>query len=369
MYVTRPNQPDLSYLNQLFGSVWSSSILTNCGPLHQKLESELTKLLDTPNVSLFSNGTLALLVALKSLRLTGEVITTPYTFIATTNAICWNNLTPVFADIEADSFNLCPTSAEKLITPNTCAILPVHCYGFPCDVDGFNKLGQNYNLPVIYDASHAFGTLFRNKPLPTYGDMSTLSFHATKVFNTVEGGAIVSNIFGSKEKHDRLKNFGFVDETRDAANVLNAILSQLQCAVGLAQLPTLSASRNSRKTISDRYSSSLSHIEYFRCPEIPLDTFYNYAYYPLRVVGHATDGQSLRDKLYEFLRVNHNIFSRRYFYPIIPHFQYFSSYLRSTDCIINASKASEEVLCLPLYPQLSDSIQTRIIDAILHFHP
>ena len=247
VYVTRPNQPDLSYLNQLFGSVWSSSILTNCGPLHQKLESELTKLLDTPNVSLFSNGTLALLVALKSLRLTGEVITTPYTFIATTNAICWNNLTPVFADIEADSFNLCPTSAEKLITPNTCAILPVHCYGFPCDVDGFNKLGQNYNLPVIYDASHAFGTLFRNKPLPTYGDMSTLSFHATKVFNTVEGGAIVSNIFGSKEKHDRLKNFVFVDETTVAANGINEKLSELHAAVGLEQLPTLSASQTHEK--------------------------------------------------------------------------------------------------------------------------
>ncbi len=253
IYVTRPHLPPLADVVKLLEGVWDRRILTNGGPLHQQLETELAAYLGVEHLSLFANGTLALLVALKALRLQGEVITSPFSFIATSEALSWNGLEPVFADINPRSFGLDPRSIESRITPRTSAILAVHCYGFPCDVEVIQRLADDYNLRVIYDAAHAFAVDCHCGSLLQHGDLSILSFHATKVFNTFEGGAIISPDAKTKKRIDRLKNFGFVDEVSVAVNGINAKMSELHAAVGLAQLPGMAAAIAQRRAVAEAY--------------------------------------------------------------------------------------------------------------------
>jgi len=279
--VTRPHLPPLAEVTRLLEGVWERRILTSGGPLHQQLEQELCAHLGVEHLSLFANGTLALLVALKALRLQGEVITTPFSFVATSEALSWNGLEPVFADIDPRSFCLDPASIEASITPRTSAILAVHCYGFPCDVEAIQRIADDYNLRVIYDAAHAFGVDCHCGSLLQHGDLSILSFHATKVFTTFEGGAIVSPDAKTKKRIDRLKNFRFVDELTVAANGINAKMSELHAAVGLAQLPVIEAAIAARRAVAEAYLDQLNDLPGLDLPDYGVAQNPNYAYFPV----------------------------------------------------------------------------------------
>ena len=366
IYVTKPFLPPLSEMLPYFESIWQSRILSNSGPHHQCLEENLEKFLGVPEISLFGNGTLALLIALKSLRLSGEVITTPYTFVATANSICWNNLTPVFADIDPDTFNLDPVSVEKKITPNTCAILPVHCYGIPCDVSMFSQLGDNYNLPVVYDASHAFGVRMSGESILNYGDLSTLSFHATKVFNTFEGGAVVSGSAAKKRKIDRLKNFGFVDETTVAVNGINAKMSEICAVIGLAQINHVERCLQARHKVARIYARELSIVSQLLLPHYNETFEANYAYYPVRVLEDIACSKT-RDGLVSWLRSEYSIYARRYFYPLVSQFPYFRGFCSDDSDIKNSLIAASQVVCLPIYPDMTESDLSRVINAIKEY--
>jgi dTDP-4-amino-4,6-dideoxygalactose transaminase len=260
LFVTEPSLPELNDLIPLLRGIWNSRILTNCGPLHQQLESQLEKWLNVPKLSLFANGTLALLTALQALRIRGEVITTPYSFVATSHALRWNGITPVFVDIDPATGNLDPDQIESAITTETTAILAVHTYGFPCQVDRIQRIADNYNLRVIYDACHAFGVQDAEGSILRHGDLSVLSFHATKVFNTFEGGAIVSGDARTKHHIDDLKNFGFVDEVTVAAIGINGKMNEFQAAMGLLQLRTIAEQIERRRQIATRYRNDLAEI-------------------------------------------------------------------------------------------------------------
>lgn len=356
IYVTRPHLPPLADVVKLLEGVWDRRILTNGGPLHEQFEKELATYLGVQHLSLFSNGTLALLVALKALRLQGEVITTPFSFVATSEALSWNGLVPVFADIQKGSYGLDPSSIEASITPNTTAILPVHCYGFPCDVEAIQRIADNYNLKVIYDAAHAFGVECHCGSLLQHGDLSVLSFHATKVFNTFEGGAIICPDAKTKKRIDRLKNFGFVDELTVAANGINAKMSELHAAVGLAQLPGMGAAIAARERLAQLYQVELQELPGLLLPEFKQALRPNYAYMPVRVTPEAAVD---REVLVEILR-HEGVVPRRYFHPLIPEFQYYRSNASADPARYPvAARASQEVLCLPIYPDLSEA-------AVLH---
>jgi len=349
IYVTRPHLPPLADVVKLLEGVWDRRILTNGGPLHQQLETELAAYLGVEHLSLFANGTLALLVALKALRLQGEVITSPFSFIATSEALSWNGLEPVFADINPRSFGLDPRSIESRITPRTSAILAVHCYGFPCDVEVIQRLADDYNLRVIYDAAHAFAVDCHCGSLLQHGDLSILSFHATKVFNTFEGGAIISPDAKTKKRIDRLKNFGFVDEVSVAVNGINAKMSELHAAVGLAQLPGMAAAIAQRRAVAEAYCAQLADLQHLQLPDFSQAAQPNYAYLPVLV---QDDAPISRDALLELLR-GHGIVARRYFHPLIPEFQYYRSNASADPaCYPEAVRAARQVLCLPIYPDL-----------------
>ena len=365
IFVTKPYLPSYDEVSPLLKEIWDTKVLTNSGPHHEKLESRLEKFLGVSNISLFSNGTLALLVALKSLRLAGEVITTPFTFIATANSICWNNLTPVFADIDPITFNLDPSDVERKINSNTCAILPVHCYGNPCDVRSFEALGENYNLPVIYDASHAFGVQLNGESILKFGDFSTLSFHATKVFNTFEGGAVVSPSSSAKRRLDRLKNFGFVSESVVASNGINAKMSEFSAAVGLAQLNCIDDCILRRTKIARIYCDALSGINRLSLPSYPDNVRHNIAYFPIRVISSQ---HSVRDSLVNHMREAFKLHPRKYFYPLVNDFPYFSGYHDLNRFPLpSATRAASEVICLPIYPDLTESDISRVIDSLISF--
>ena len=366
IYITRPYLPPLSEVFPLLEDIWKTRVLTNSGPFHELLEETLCKQLDISNISLFSNGTLALLVALKSLRLSGEVITTPYTFIATANSICWNGLTPVFADIDPVSYNLDPCKVEQRITPNTCAVLPVHCYGNPCDVDKFKSLGENYNLPIIYDASHAFGVNIGGTSLLSYGDFATLSFHATKVFNTFEGGAVVSAGLSTKKSLDRLKNFGFVDELTVASNGINAKMSEFSAAVGLCQIHHIESCLEKRRRIARIYSSQFGQLSQVRVPIYSTNVSHNIAYYPIRISSHGASSKT-RDGLVEWMRENYLVYARRYFFPLIYQFPYFSSFCDDPTSLPNAISAASEVVCLPIYAEMKEDEISRVVDSVITY--
>lgn len=330
--------------------IWKNKTLTNGGPFHQNLEQALCEYLGVEHVALFTNGTIALLTALQALRVTGEVITTPYSFVATSHALLWNSIKPVFVDVDPSTLNIDPSKIEAAITPQTTAILAVHCYGHPCDVDAIERIAETYNLKVLYDAAHAFGVECHCGSVLRHGDMSVLSLHATKVFNTFEGGAIICPDMKTKLRIDHLKNFGFEDETSVIAPGINGKMSEFNAALGLLQLDYIDAAMLRRKEIDEVYRERLATVEGIECLEHSGEAKANYAYFPILVRGNY--GLS-RDELYALLK-RHDIHTRRYFYPLISDFPMYRS-LPSSDphLLPMAGKAASEVLCLPIYPDLS----------------
>ncbi len=359
-YVTRPALPPLSEFVEYLEKIWQSKILTNNGPFHQELEKELARYLGVEYLSLFSNGTLALVTALQVLRISGEVITTPFSFVATTHALWWNNIKPVFVDVEPETFNLDPTKIESAITPKTTALLPVHVYGNPCDVDKLRAICDIYGLRLIYDAAHTFGVKINGSSIVDFGDLSVLSFHATKVFNTFEGGAIVCHDEATKKRIDYLKNFGFAGETVVVAPGVNAKMNECQAALGLLQLKYIDENIKKRKAVADRYREGLRQIKGMSFLEDIPGVHHNYAYFPI-FVDEAEYGYS-RDVLYEELK-RHNIYGRRYFYPLISTFPAYRS-LESADPknLSVASRVADQVICLPIFPDLEQEVQDRVIE-------
>lgn len=357
IYVTQPYLPPLEEFIPYLEQIWANKVLTNGGPFHQQLEQALCRYLGVPHISLFSNGTLALITALQALRIKGEVITTPYSFVATAHALLWQNCTPVFVDIEPHTLNLDPAKIEAAITPQTTAILPVHCYGNPCDAAAIQKIADNYNLRVIYDAAHAFGVQDAGGSILRHGDLSVLSFHATKVFNTFEGGAIICHDAKTKQRIDHLKNFGFVDEVTVVAPGINAKMSEINAAFGLLQLEHMPHVMQRRAEIDAYYREQLAHVPGITCLPQGHQTVANHSYFPILV---GPEYHLSRDELYEKLK-KHGIHARRYFYPLISDFPMYRG-LPSTNRInlLVAANAAEHVLCLPLYPALPLKGQNKI---------
>jgi dTDP-4-amino-4,6-dideoxygalactose transaminase len=355
IYVTRPFLPALEEFLPYLERIWQSHHLTNAGPFHQEFESALADFLGVEHVSLFANGTLALLTALQALRIAGDVITTPFSFVATSHVLTWNRLRPVFVDIEPETFNLDPEKIRAAITPETTAILPVHVYGTPCNIGRIAEIAAEHNLRVIYDAAHAFGVGHHGRNVAAYGDLSVLSFHATKVFNTFEGGAIVSRTPEMKLRIDRLKNFGFADEVTVIEPGINGKMNEFQAALGLLQLKHVDAAIARRRAIHELYCSALADTPGIVLPARTDD--HNFSYFPLQVgAGYALT----RDALYEHLKTQ-GIFSRRYFYPLISEFPMYRS-LSSAQShnLPNASAAAKAVLCLPIYPDLPHEEALRV---------
>ncbi len=361
VYVTQPYLPPLDEFIPYLEKIWESKWLTNNGPFHQQLEVALSEYLGVEHVSLFVNGTLALITALQSLRITGEVITTPYSFVATSHSLLWNGINPVFVDIERDTLNLDPAKIEAAITPHTTAIMPVHCYGRPCNVKAIQTIADNYNLKVIYDAAHAFGVCDSGGSILRHGDLSVLSFHATKVFNTFEGGAIVCPDAKTKTRLDHLKNFGFVDEVSVVAPGINGKMSEINAAFGLLQLKHVDQALARRKDIDVAYRERLQGIKGIRClPHDKTDTP-NFAYFPILV---GDDYAVSRDALHQALK-DQGIYPRRYFYPLISDFSMYRSLPSARpDNLPVAVDAANQILCLPIYPDL-DSAQVEIITQLI----
>lgn len=361
VYVTQPALPPIAEFIPYLEQIWASKILTNGGPFHQQLEKALCEYLGVKHLALFSNGTLGLVTALQALRITGEVITTPYSFVATAHSLLWNGIRPIFVDIHPDSLNLDPARIEAAITPQTTAIMPVHCYGHPCDVAEIQRIADNYNLKVIYDAAHAFGVQDSEGSILRHGDLSVLSFHATKVFNTFEGGAIICPDAKIKQRIDRLKNFGFVDETTVVAPGINGKMSEINAAFGLLQLTHVNEALAKRQNVSTTYRNALQEVTGIRL--LPTTEIYktNYSYFPILVEENYPIS---RDALYQKLKDN-NIFSRRYFYPLISDFPMYKGIASATPQNLPiATNAAHRVLCLPIYPTLSKKDQQRVIDVI-----
>lgn len=348
-YVTQPLLPDLQDFIPYLETIWENKILTNGGPFHQQLEQALCDYLGVKHICLFSNGTLALMTALQALRVAGEVITTPYSFVATAHSLLWNNIKPVFADIAPDSLNLDPDKIEAAITPLTTAIMPVHCYGRPCDVERIEKIADNYGLKVIYDAAHAFGVDYKGSSVLNYGDLSVISFHATKIFNTFEGGAIICPDAKTKQRIDHLKNFGFVDEVTVVAAGINGKMSEINAAFGLLQLKGIDAARAQRAAIDARYRTGLAGIAHIDCPPLAPPEQANHAYFPILV---RPQFQLSRDALFGLLR-EHDIYARRYFYPLISDFPMYRGLPSANSANLpQARRAAQQVICLPIYPTL-----------------
>lgn len=361
VYVTQPFLPPLEEFHSYLEEIWQSGWLTNNGPFHTKFEDALSTYLGVEHISLFTNGTLALVTALQALRITGEVITTPYSFVATAHSLLWNGAKPVFVDIDPTSFNLNPALIEAAITPQTTAILAVHTYGVPCNVTAIQQIADIYGLKVIYDAAHAFAVKDNGGSILRHGDLSILSFHATKIFNTFEGGAIICPDAKTKRRIDDLKNFGFANETTVVATGINGKMNEVQAAFGLLQLKYIDEIICKRKAIDERYRHAFADLDKICCPTIPADIFWNHAYFPILMSPSLT---SRRDALYEYLK-GEGIHSRRYFFPLISEFSMyrgFPSAARSN--LINATDISNRVLCLPIYPALSTADQDKIIHLI-----
>ena len=361
-FVTQPELPPLEDFLPYLREIWDSRVLTNGGPFHQRLEAALCEHLGVKHISLFTNATIALVTALQSLRIGGEVITTPYSFVATAHSLLWNGIKPVFVDIDPVTLNLDPAQVEAAITPATTAILPVHCYGTPCDVDALRTIAENYNLKIIYDAAHAFGVQRGGQSVLNHGDLSILSFHATKVFNTFEGGAIVSPDARTKQHIDHLKNFGFVNETTVVATGINGKMSEFNAALGLVQLGRIDAAITRRAEIDRLYRELLADVPGIRMLAPAEGVRANHAYFPIFV----EPGFPLaRDALYLALR-DAGIHGRRYFYPLISDFPMYRGLPSAApDRLPVARRASASVICLPIYPALEDVEVVRIAQAIV----
>lgn len=349
--VTQPYLPPLDEFIPYLESIWENKVLTNNGQFHRLLEDALCEYLGVEYISLFTNGTIALITALKALGVTGEVITTPYTFVATAHSLKWNGIKPVFIDTAGDSFNIDASKIENAITAKTSAIMPVHCYGVPCDVERIDKIAKKHGLKVIYDAAHAFGVSIGDRSILEFGDMSILSFHATKVFNTFEGGAIVCRTKNDKLKIDNLKNFGFLNEVSITEVGINGKMSEVNAAFGLLQLKHIDNVLHRRKEIAKLYISLLQENPHVSIPLKDMIDIVNNSYFPIIVLG---EHPLSRDELYEYLK-QHDIYARRYFYPLLSDFSVYSDeYCFVSNAFHKAKYLSDKVLCLPIYPDLSD---------------
>ncbi len=361
IFVTQPLLPELDDFLPYLQEIWASKILTNGGPMHQKLEQMLAEYLGVEHVALFNNGTIALLTAIQSLRVTGEVITTPYSFVATAHSLLWNGIKPIFVDIDPETLNIDPRKIEAAITPQTTAIMPVHCYGTPCDSAALQSIAETYNLRVLYDAAHAFGVKDAGGSILRHGDLSILSFHATKVFNTFEGGAIICPDEKTKKRIDRLKNFGFADEVTVVAPGINGKMSEINAAFGLLQLQHIDKALERRQKIDTFYRRSLKNIPGIRLIGQQKNTTPNYSYFPILI---EEDYPLSRDDLYQKLK-DHKIYARRYFFPLIsdfPMYRAMPSAQRSNLPV--AASIADQVLCLPIYPALEQHDLERILELI-----
>ncbi len=360
--VTSPLLPDLDEFHGLLKEIWDSKWITNNGSFHKKLEAALCEYLKVPYVSLFTNGTLPLLTALQALRITGEVITTPYSFVATTHALWWNGIKPVFVDIDPRTGNLDPNKIEAAITPKTTAILPVHVYGKPCDVDAIQAVADKYGLKVIYDAAHAFGVEVNGESILNAGDMSTLSFHATKVFNTIEGGTMIMHDAKTKQRIDYLKNFGFAGETEVVGPGINSKMDEVRSAYGLLNLKQVDAAIAARKKVAMAYRDALRSVEGITFWDDMPGVKHNYSYFPIFV--DAEKYGMTRDELYNKLKA-HNILGRRYFYPLISTFSTYRA-LESAriDNLPEAIKLANTVICLPMHHALTQEECNKVIQVI-----
>lgn len=362
VYVTQPSMPPLEEFEEYLKQIWDSKWLTNNGRFHQELEKALCEYLGVKYISLFSNGTLALITALQTLRITGEVITTPYSFVATTHSLWWNNIKPVFVDIEPNTFNINPVKIEAALTPKTTAILPVHVYGNPCDHNRIKEIADVYGLKVIYDACHTFGVRMNGIPVLNFGDLSVMSFHATKVYNTFEGGAIVCHDETTKKRIDNLKNFGFVNETSVVIPGINAKMNEIQAAMGLLQLKYIDGAIEKRRQIALQYRKELKDIDGITCLYDMVGVNHCYSYFPI-LIDKDKYGKT-RDEVYEELK-KHDIFGRRYFYPLISQFPTYRG-LESArpGAMPIAERVTEQVLCLPIYPDLQIGERNIIISVL-----
>lgn len=364
IYVTQPYLPPLEQFIPYLEKIWKNKWLTNNGPFHQQLEQALCEYLGVEHLALFTNGTIALVTALQALRITGEVITTPFSFVATTHSLFWNGLAPVFVDIDPNTCNLDPDKIEQAITPHTTAIMPVHCYGTPCDVERIQKIADTYGLKIIYDAAHTFGVKFKGESILKHGDLSILSFHATKVYNTFEGGAIVCPDAKTKQRIDYLKNFGFADEVTIMAPGINGKMSEINAAFGLLQLEHVDGAIKKREDIDRQYRKALSGVPGITCLPIPSDTTCTFSYFPIFV---EPDYKLSRDGLYYRLK-DHGVHVRRYFYPLISDMSMYRGLpSASPNNLPVANLLSQKVLCLPLYPDL-DSVELDRIIGIIKDH-
>lgn len=360
--VTSPLLPDLDEFNELLKDIWNRKWITNNGHYHQELEKALCEYLKVPYISLFTNGTLPLITALQALRITGEVITTPYSFVATTHSLWWNGIKPVFVDIDPATGNIDPDKIEAAITPKTTAIMPVHVYGKPCDVKRIQEIADKYGLKVIYDAAHAFGVEVNGESILKAGDMSTLSFHATKVYNTIEGGALVMHDEQTKKRIDYLKNFGFAGETEVVAPGINSKMDEMRSAYGLLNLRQVDKAIEARHQVAVKYREALRDVPGITFFDDMPGVKHNYSYFPIFV---NTDQYGMtRDELY-FKMKEHGVLGRRYFYPLISTFSTYRGLESATrENLPNAYKMADEVICLPMHHVLSEEDIERIINEV-----
>ena len=360
--VTSPLLPNLDEFTESLKEIWESKWITNNGQFHQKLEAALAEYLKVPYVSLFTNGTLPLLTALQALRITGEVITTPYSFVATTHALWWNGIKPVFVDIDPSTGNIDPQKIEAAITPRTTAILPVHVYGKPCDTEAIQAIADKYGLKVIYDAAHAFGVEVNGESLLNAGDMSTLSFHATKVFNTIEGGAMVMHDEKTKQRIDYLKNFGFANEIEVVGPGINSKMDEIRSAYGLLNLKQVDAAIAARQKVAVAYREALRNVDGISFWDDMPGVRHNYSYFPIFV--DAEKYGMTRDELYMKMK-DQGVWGRRYFYPLISEFSTYrgleSSYPEN---LPNAHMMADTVICLPMHHALTEEEIDKIIMVI-----
>lgn len=361
--VTSPLLPNLDEFNALLKEIWNSKWITNNGSFHKQLEKELAEYLKVPYISLFTNGTLPLITALQAMRITGEVITTPYSFVATTHSLWWNGIRPVFVDIDPATGNIDPDKIEAAITPKTTAIMPVHVYGKPCDTKRIQNIADKYGLKVIYDAAHAFGVEVNGESILNAGDMSTLSFHATKVYNTIEGGALVMHDEKTKRRIDYLKNFGFAGETEVVAPGINSKMDEIRAAYGLLNLRLVDACIEARHQAAIRYREALRNVEGIKFMDDMPGVKHNYSYFPIFV--DAEKYGMTRDELY-FKMKDKNVLGRRYFYPLISEFTTYRGLPSANpDNLPNALKMANSVICLPMHHELSEEHINRIVDLIV----
>lgn len=357
--VTSPLLPDLDEFTAVLKDIWDSKWITNNGSFHKRLEKELAEYLKVPYISLFTNGTLPLITALQALRITGEVITTPYSFVATTHSLWWNGIKPVFVDVDPSTCGLDPNKIEAAITPKTTAIMPVHCYGKPCDSKAIQEIADKYGLKVIYDAAHAFGVEVDGESILNAGDISTLSFHATKVYNTIEGGAMVMHDEKTKQRIDYLKNFGFANETTVVAPGINSKMDEMRAAYGILNLRQVDAAIEARRKVAQRYREALRDVPGVRFFDDMPGVRHNYSYFPIFI--DAEEFGKTRDELYFDMR-KENVLGRRYFYPLISDFSTYRGLPSATrENLPEAYKLADTVLCLPMHHALMDNDIERVL--------